>query len=184
MLYLSSIPQTALKELEFPKNIKKVLIFVEEPFVIQQVDLLKDISRKVPNTLFHIKASSVSIELEEVLSENFSKLAAHISECTSSELTAYLQREKIGTHLLLIGPKEVVNDWEKTGTKVGFPVDAIHKFVLENNFKQVFCAKCYHKHKQRLNECNHCPNCLTQLSISDHFSKQHSAYLGYINLEE
>ena len=88
------------------------------------------------------------------------------------------------THLFLIGPKEVVNDWEKTGTKVGFPVDAIHKFVLENNFKQVFCAKCYHKHKQRLNECNHCPNCLTQLSISDHFSKQHSAYLGYINLEE
>ncbi len=165
-----------------PTNIKKGLIFIEQSSVLQQLELINNIAKLVKKPLLHIKAFSVLENIEKAIYENFPHLPIHFSQLDSADLSNYLQQQKIGTHMIVIGTRETITEWEKIGTQVGFPLDAIHKIVLEGDLKKVFCVRCYSLFPSQTIEHVLCKNCHSQLDVSNHFSKLHNAYLGYIHI--
>lgn len=170
------------KPILIPSNIKKALIFVYGTYVLKQIDLIEDITKLTKYAFLHIKAPSVPEKVEEIINKRLPFLPVHFSRLEPTSLFGYLQQEATGTHVFLIGTRKEITGWETICVQVGFPLDAIHEFELESDIKQVFCVKCYSLQQHQIGEPIFCSKCHVQLDVSNHFSKQHNAYLGYIRI--
>jgi hypothetical protein len=100
-----------------------------------------------------------------------------------ADIRAWLSRMKIGTYLYLAGEQPMLNQWIPWTTQVGFTEEERQIMRCGAPLSRLFCARCH-----QLMPVSHpsevrCFQCGILLEVSDHYSRYHNAYYGYVILE-
>ncbi len=163
-----------------PSNIRKLLVFLEEASLLEQIALLDDLSKQKIETQIYIKTEQISEERKKSVGD---RLQAHtLSTFSMKDVSNILSQQSIGTHLFILGKWQMIQAIKEEAYHVGFSDDEIQTVGIGRKKEKVFCVKCYSYNSKKKEDYPSCQHCHTPLHISNHFSKRHNAYLGYINI--
>ncbi|MDR7074402.1 dimethylamine monooxygenase subunit DmmA family protein [Fictibacillus barbaricus] len=97
-----------------------------------------------------------------------------------TSFTSFLEKQKIGSYLYVSLPKSEIYQARVLAEKLGFSEETAQFIGYGENVVRVFCSRC-HSINKTVEEQREilCQQCVLELSISDHYSKKHNAYLGY-----
>ena len=100
----------------------------------------------------------------------------------SSELLQNLREQLLrccmGSRFSIVGPEIFL--WEVSELLANFGVmnDEIQRELLGSAARRVFCVHCRYIQNSVTSNIAPCPSCHNILSVWDHFSRAHSAYMG------
>ncbi|WP_175638472.1 dimethylamine monooxygenase subunit DmmA family protein [Metabacillus schmidteae] len=191
-LYYQSRHESPFIELQFnedklpiiSKSYKKLLLFIDDFSLIESLALIRYLTTQPFNGYVYLltemnNEDNKSLYFQDILGNQFSKISF-----SHKELNQTLQSQEIGTRLFLVGKWAMVDDIEKIAHEIGFTNEEIVKHGLGEKVDHIFCVKCYQFSIKQdpLQEETTCSHCQIRLDISNHFSKRHNAYLGYIHI--
>ena len=166
------------------KPYKNLLVFIDDSSLIESLALIRYLTTKpfTGHVYFVTNMNSEdnkTLYFQDILGKQFSKISF-----SYDEINQILHSQEIGTRLFLLGKWSTVDDIEKMANDIGFTDEEIDKYGAGEKTDQIFCAKCYQfsikqDPFQAETTCSHCQ---IRLDISNHFSKRHNAYLGYIHV--
>lgn len=166
----------------FTTNAKKILLFLEDSMFFEHVSLIDDLISKKIETEIYIKAEQIPVEIKRYVQDRFPKQSPYLSSFSILEIPHLLNHQVIGSRLFISGEWPTIHAVKEEAYKIGFSEDEIQTVGIGSKEEKVFCAKCYsYNVKKKENELL-CEHCHTLLDVSNHFSKRHDAYLGYIKL--
>ncbi|WNB91714.1 dimethylamine monooxygenase subunit DmmA family protein [Bacillus sp. NEB1478] len=98
-----------------------------------------------------------------------------------TEFTSFLEKQKIGTYLYVSLPPNDLSQARKLSEDAGFSEGDAQFIGYGEKVVRVFCCRCHGINKKVDKQLEiFCQHCGLELSISDHYSKTHDAYLGYV----
>jgi hypothetical protein len=98
-----------------------------------------------------------------------------------SHLAEFLSKQKMGTYLYMALPHAELQKMKKIVEDIGFLDEEMQLIGFGKKRIRIFCCRC-----QGINEMTEeraeitCNKCRIELSLSDHYSVFHDAYLGYV----
>lgn len=144
--------------MKIPENAKKIVVFVEDMKLLEQVKALDELAKKKMDTHLFIKGSSIS------------------------DVSNILTQQLIGTHLVICGKWPFIQEIKEKAYLAGFSEDELHSELMGSRTEKAFCVKCYSYNPKQLEDKISCKHCQTSLLISNHYSRRLDAYLGYIHV--
>ncbi|MDR4946447.1 dimethylamine monooxygenase subunit DmmA family protein [Neobacillus cucumis] len=154
-----------------PKNAKKMLLFLEDPEFLNELNVLDTLAKQRIGKNIYLNMNHASAE-DRSLFIPFSK----------NDVPTILYKQLVGTHLLIAGNPAFLGEIKELAYLAGFSENEIQSVVLGPKEETVFCVKCYSSNLKQQAEEIHCRHCETTLQVSNHFSKRLNAYLGYIKV--
>lgn len=101
-------------------------------------------------------------------------------EYTPVNLRPWLSMQKMGSYLYIAGTWEMVFRVKSIAEENGFSEEEIQWYGCGPRTIRVFCCKC-HGISETIEQSEiTCCHCDLKLSISDHYSRFHHAFLGYV----
>jgi dimethylamine monooxygenase subunit C len=98
------------------------------------------------------------------------------------QLYHYLKQQKMGTYLYVSLPQTELQQAKGVIEEVGFSEEEVQFIGYGKKAVRIFCCRCH-----QMNETNEglaeilCSKCGLELSVSDHYSVFHHAFLGYVS---
>ncbi|HET7578967.1 MAG TPA: dimethylamine monooxygenase subunit DmmA family protein [Bacillales bacterium] len=89
-----------------------------------------------------------------------------------------LSGQKMGCYLYAAGHWNMIERLNRSAEGVGFSTEEMQLMMTSGEPKTVFCSRC-HKIQQAKDSGMTCTHCGLELSVSEHYSSYHKAYLGY-----
>ncbi|MFD1359856.1 dimethylamine monooxygenase subunit DmmA family protein [Fictibacillus halophilus] len=98
------------------------------------------------------------------------------------ELGELLKKQKMGTHLYVALPYAGLEKVRKTAEEIGFTEEETQYIGYGKKVKRIFCCRCHGMNETADVQADIlCSQCGLELSISDHYSVFHNAFLGYVS---
>ncbi|WP_417898537.1 dimethylamine monooxygenase subunit DmmA family protein [Bacillus haimaensis] len=132
---------------------------------------------EVAEVMMHVQSDQASYELFQV---------ACVKDFTvwHTEMEERLFKQKMGTYLYVAASWDMLNVIKHIAIDVGFTDEEAQYRGIGEQEKAVFCCRCHGVTKvENILFCTKCPECGISLTISDHFSKNKEAYLGYTDIQ-
>lgn len=102
-----------------------------------------------------------------------------------ADLTLFLSAAPVNTTVYIHGNEPFLWKIAKVLKSMGLVEEQIKMFKPTSNQRDLFCVHCYTITPNVSETPAECCNCKLKLEVSDHFSKLHSAYMGYrVNAED
>lgn len=102
---------------------------------------------------------------------------------STTELEAWLSRQKMGSYLYLSGSWQTVSHVREIAQKAGFTEDDMQCKGVGPKLIQVMCSKCHGINPAFGQTKIICRHCFLPLEVSEHYSRRLDAYLGYMRRE-
>jgi len=166
----------------FTTNAKKILLFLEEPMFFEHRSVLDDLMSKEIETEIYIKTEKIPADISRYIQDRFPNQRPYLSNFSMTKVSSILRRQVIGTRLFISGTWTMIHAVKEKAYQAGFSEDEIQAVGIGPKEENVFCVKCYTYNVKQNEHDISCEHCHTSLYVSNHFSKRHDAYLGYIKL--
>ncbi|HET7628090.1 MAG TPA: dimethylamine monooxygenase subunit DmmA family protein [Bacillales bacterium] len=115
-------------------------------------------------------------EIEKTLAEKELPFERHYGR---SDAAQWLSQQKMGSYLYGAGRSDWVDQMKRLAENAGFSEEEMQWLTVGAENKQVFCSGCHAVQRAGSRRRLACANCGLPLSVSEHYSTFHRAYLGY-----
>jgi dimethylamine monooxygenase subunit C len=123
------------------------------------------------------------IRLQPIIAEvTQHKLPFETGEVESTDLTSWLGSQKMGSYLYLCVSWKRIRDLKLLAGNIGFTEEESQYIGHGERILNMFCCRCHGVTPIPESQSNHrikCLHCQLVVAISDHYSSQRDAYLGY-----
>ncbi|MBY6038168.1 hypothetical protein KUV80_16025 [Fictibacillus nanhaiensis] len=93
----------------------------------------------------------------------------------------FLKKQKMGTYLYVALNNQVLGHAQTLAEEIGFSAEEAQYVVYGEVVRKIFCCRCHGINEAKEKEIEiTCEQCGLVLSISDHYSTHHHAFLGYV----
>ena len=127
--------------------------------------------------------SEKGLELLSPLYQQGLQAPFEIISLRDKELSEKLSNQKMGTFLYVAATWEELSTVKKLANEIGYSDAEVYFVGYGDKYIQLFCCRCHGMMKIKeipVNSEVTCRHCQLLLSVSDHYSKQKDAYLGYV----
>jgi hypothetical protein len=160
----------------------KLLFFIDHSTVIESLALVEYLKIKQFRPRIYLENGAVEEKVFDYFKSKLQSDVIILPDFTEEEIQPILKKETMGTKLFLFGYWKMVIKIKKVAQKIGFLEPEIIVCGIGEKEERVFCVRCYHQNKKNDQPVLTCEKCSTILDVSNHYSKRHDAYLGYIKV--
>jgi dimethylamine monooxygenase subunit C len=153
--------------------VKKILVLLEGAHAREHKAIIQKLSKETYMLEFFIVGENHKEDTYPTLSLQYSSI---------NNVNNIFLRQLMGTTLYIVGEDSFIQQMIGHAYGAGFTDQEIQTCQLGMKMDKVFCVKCYQLLSKNQDEEVTCIHCQTKLQISNHFSKRHNAFLGYIKI--
>lgn len=166
-------------------NYKKMLLIIDSSALFESLPIIDFLALNQINTDVYLITERNQGKDIDYLQH---KLGNNIILVPSFDgLQSIFDGQAIGTYLFISGSWLMINTVTKIAYNAGFTDDEIQYKGVGPKKEKIMCVKCYSLNENQMDDevdeitCKHCN---AVLEVSNHYSKRHVAYLGYIKDKE
>lgn len=138
--------------------------------------------------LFYTNQSGTSLLkpiLDEAIAQNYPLeiIFNKEKEQQLSDITQWLSRQKMGSYLYVALPWNEIDEMKSLIESIGFTAEESQFIGYGPQNIKVFCCRCHGITEEiniKVDQYLNCQHCQLLLVVSDHYSRQKNAFLGYV----